>query len=115
MKPNLNPVHIESLKLLNAKKNEDRDEMESFLGRQLAELEVLIHNSVGALKRQEDFVQEIKENTFKALGAYENTAQSLVTYYQSKLPTEKKNEKPKPEIKVADLDPPSEPVPAEKS
>jgi len=89
----LNDFHIQALKTLSQKNSEDFDDVEKMLSPRLKELKELIERGENVIESLKQQLNGTKENVTKAIGAYENVADILLTHYHSKAKKGKQEEK----------------------
>jgi len=81
IEPATNPVWTQALKVLDEKPETDRSEFERQFFARLTELMTLIDRGNQSIDRYTEILETAKEQTLKACGAYENTADMLAVYY----------------------------------
>lgn len=84
LEPATNAILIEATKTLQGKSEGDRSEFERHIFARLGELKTLIERGNTTIERYTGVLQEARNQTLKACGAYENTADMLAVYYVQK-------------------------------
>lgn len=84
IEPATNPVWTQTIKTLDEKPEVDRSDFERQFFARLVELNNLIEAGNRSVERYSELLETAKEQTLKACGAYENTADMLAVYYMQK-------------------------------
>lgn len=82
IKPNLSPFHDAALQMLNGKKPEEQDAMETALAAKLAQVEGGLMAGNQRMEALEREAQQVQAATQRAAGAYEGIIDLLWDHYQ---------------------------------
>lgn len=93
LEPATNAIVIEALKTLQAKDENDRTEFERHIFARMVELKDLVERGNRSVDQYAAQLEQAREQTLKACGAYENTADMLATYYVQRRQEETAKEK----------------------